>query len=246
MIAACRNESLGLQAVAKLRELGYDVEYRNLDVSNDASITQFVTALSENYGYIDVLVNNAGIAYKLNDTRSYEEQATSILTTNFFGTVRLTESIIPLLRKAAAPRVVNVSSQGGLLKILKSDALKERFIRCSTIEQLTSLVIEYLTAVYDRTYAEKGWPHANYGVSKLALNALTRILAKREAEANPGKSFLINACSPGFCDTDLNHHKGTRTAEYGARTPAMLALLSETTSGAPTGKFFYDDAEINW
>jgi len=246
VIAACRNESLGVQAVAKLQAHGYDVEYRNLDLSNDASIARFSDGLSEHYRSIDILVNNAGIAYKINETRSYDEQAYAILTTNFFGTMRFTEAILPLLRKAKAPRIVNVSSQGGLLKILKSETLKERFTSCSTIQDLESLVNEYLTAVYDRTYGEKGWPHANYGVSKLALNTLTRILAKREAAANPNKNFLINACSPGFCDTDLNHHKGKRTAEHGARTPAMLALLSEIGPVALTGKFYYDDTEIDW
>jgi len=59
-------------------------------------------------------------------------------------------------------------------------------------------------------------------------------------------SFLINAVCPGYCDTDMTSHKGPRTAEHGARTPAMLALLSSVGPVAPTGKFFYDDAELEW
>lgn len=245
-IVACRNEGFGQEAVANLKDLGYDVEYRHLDISDDWSIARFSRDISDEYGYLDILVNNAAIAFKASDPTPFKEQTRPTIETNFFGTMRITESLMPLLQKAEAPRIVNVASQAGHLRILKSEELKERFVNCPSIDALENLVNEYVAAVQDGTQTEKGWPDSNYGISKLAVISLTRILAKREAKLNPDKNFLINACCPGYCDTDMTSHKGPRPAEHGARTPTMLALLSEVGPVAPTGKFFYDEAEIEW
>jgi carbonyl reductase 1 len=68
------------------------------------------------------------------------------------------------------------------------------------------------------THAEQGWPNSNYGISKLAVIALTRVLAAREAAHDPKKNFQINACCPGYCDTDMTSHKGSSyllTSSYG-------------------------------
>ena len=69
--------------------------------------------------------------------------------------------------------------------------------------------------------------------------ALTKVLARDEP------SIMINCCCPGFCATDMSSHRGTRSAEHGARTPTYLALYP-TGSTRPTGKFFLDEKEITW
>jgi len=243
-IVACRNEALGKEAAANLKGLGYDAEYRNLDISDDWSIARFSRDMADDFGTLDILVNNAAIAFKESDPTPFKEQASATINPNFFGTMRITESLMPLLQNSEAPRIVNVASQAGHLRILKNEELKSKFVNCPSIDELENLVNAYVQDVQDGTHAEKGWPNSNYGISKLAVIALTRILAKRESSVNP--TFLINAVCPGYCDTDMTSHKGPRTAEHGARTPAMLALLSSVGPVAPTGKFFYDDAELEW
>lgn len=243
-IVACRNEVLGKEAVVNLKALGYDVEYRHLDIADDWSIARFSRDVGDDYGTLDILVNNAAIAFKESDPTPFKEQSAATINPNFFGTMRITESLMPLLQNSEAPRIVNVASQAGHLRILKSEELKNKFVNCPSIDELENLVNDFVSSVQDGTHEQKGWPNSNYGISKLAVIALTRILAQRESSVNP--AFLINACCPGYCDTDMTSHKGPRSAEHGARTPAMLALLSSVGPVAPTGKFFYDDAELEW
>ena len=96
---------------------------------------------------------------------------------------------------------------------------------------------EFVTAVENNNHDARGWPNTCYGTSKLAVIALTKILARDEP------NILVNACCPGYCATDMSSHKGPRPAEQGAETPAYLAQLPDN---GPTGKFFYDNAELDW
>ncbi|MFS7941796.1 putative short-chain dehydrogenase/reductase SDR, NAD(P)-binding domain superfamily [Helianthus anomalus] len=79
---------------------------------------------------------------------------------------------------------------------------------------------------------EKGWSSnvSGYIVSKAALNAYTRILAKKYP------SLCANAVSPGFVATDMSFFKGTSTAEEGARGPVRLDLMPD---GGPSGQIFW-------
>ena len=78
--------------------------------------------------------------------------------------------------------------------------------------------------------------HPAYGVSKTALNALTRL----SADALKQNQVLVNAVSPGLVATDMGGPKGRPVAE-GADTAVWLALLP---NGGPTGGFFRDRESI--
>lgn len=217
---------------------GFDAEYRNLDISDDLSIAMFSRSLEEAYDHIDILVNNAAIAFKGSDPTPFKEQAFATINPNFFGTMKVTESLMPLLKKAAEPRIVNVASMAGHLKIIKSDELRETLANIDSLPQLEELMEGFVEAVQNGTHEQKGWPNTCYGTSKLGVIAMTKILARREP------SMRINCCCPGYCATDMSSRKGTRSAEQGARTPAMLAL--SVAADGPTGKFFADEVEIEW
>ncbi len=77
-----------------------------------------------------------------------------------------------------------------------------------------------------------------YSCSKTALNAFTVMLANELRET----SFKINSVSPGYTATDLNHFKGTQTAEQGAKFIVKYATLD---NHGPTGKFFREE-EVPW
>ncbi|KAI7724569.1 hypothetical protein M8C21_030448 [Ambrosia artemisiifolia] len=103
-----------------------------------------------------------------------------------------------------------------------------------TEEVVDEVVKEYLKEVKDEELLKKkGWSSnvSGYIVSKAALNAYTRILAKKYP------SLCANAVSPGFVATDMTFFKGTSTAEEGARGPVRLALMPE---GGPTGDKTHD------
>ena len=82
-----------------------------------------------------------------------------------------------------------------------------------------------------------GWP--GYRFSKVALNALTRILAD-ELE---GTRIKVNSVCPGWVRTDMGGPSATRSVEQGAETPVWLALLPDD---GPTGGFFRDKQPIPW
>lgn len=70
-----------------------------------------------------------------------------------------------------------------------------------------------------------------YGVSKLCETAYTRVLA----EQLNSKGVMVNACCPGYVNTDMTSHRGVKTLAQGADTPVFLAL---SPSGGPSGKLF--------
>ena len=73
-----------------------------------------------------------------------------------------------------------------------------------------------------------------YSSSKTALNAVTLLYAN----ALQPDAITVNAVSPGFVATDLNHHRGQLTVEQGAELPVRLALLG---ADGPTGTFLRHD-----
>ncbi len=84
------------------------------------------------YGGLDILVNNVGISFKPANPEPIEEQVEMTLATNYFGTRRVTEALLPLLRRGA--RVVNVSSgHGRLAAVVRTSELRRRL----TSEDLT-------------------------------------------------------------------------------------------------------------
>ena len=106
-------------AVEKLRAAGADAFGVPLDVTDDASVAAAVALIEDRAGRLDVLVNNAGIT----GGRPQEPTAVSPATvraaveTNVIGVIRVTNAMLPLLRRSASPRIVNMSSSVGSLTL---------------------------------------------------------------------------------------------------------------------------------
>ena len=89
-------------------------------------------------------------------------------------------------------------------------------------------------------HAEAGWPNTCYGVSKLGLIALTKVLARDEP------TMMVNSADPGFCSTDQNDNQGYISASQGALTPTLLAHAEFPEGAFVTGKHFYEEREMSW
>ena len=128
LLLGVRDVSKSQEALKELKGLGYTVEAIPLDVSDIHGHNYVYDQISEKYGKLDILVNNAGIWKETltsssnipgsNNTSTIRlELLREIFETNFFGTVHLTQLLLPLIRKSPAGRIVNVSSIMGSLTL---------------------------------------------------------------------------------------------------------------------------------
>eukprot|EP01013_Petalomonas_cantuscygni_P038458 TRINITY_DN6959_c0_g1_i1.p1 TRINITY_DN6959_c0_g1~~TRINITY_DN6959_c0_g1_i1.p1 ORF type:complete len:297 (-),score=75.25 TRINITY_DN6959_c0_g1_i1:90-980(-) len=254
VVLACRDSGRGRDAVEALHKEGLD----NVDLiaplalDDPSTIETAVAAFMDRYGALDVLVNNAGFAYKMSATEPVSEQARVTCKINYNGTNQVTEAFLPLLREAAKkgahdpryprPRVINVASRAGLLSKITDDALRARFEDPSlTFAQLDALVEQYIAvAAKDDPAAlgAAGWPSTTYGMSKIALSAATRVMSRDVM------GVLTVAMCPGWCKTDMAGDKAPRSAEEGAETGVWLALEDEKS--LRSGAFYGEKHEISY
>jgi NAD(P)-dependent dehydrogenase (short-subunit alcohol dehydrogenase family) len=104
-------------AVQKLQADGADVFGVPLDVTNDASVAAAARLIEDRAGRLDVLVNNAGVTGGMGQipTTTDLEAVRTAVETNVIGVIRVTNAMLPLLRRSASPRIVNMSSSVGSL-----------------------------------------------------------------------------------------------------------------------------------
>ncbi|MFD4788967.1 SDR family oxidoreductase [Streptomyces sp. NPDC058459] len=116
-----RDETRREAAVEKLRAAGVDAFGVPLDVTDDRSVADAAALVGREAGGLDVLVNNAGIPGDMgpdwvqDPTTIDLGMVREVVDTNVFGVIRVTNAMLPLLRRSAAPRIVNVSSSVGSL-----------------------------------------------------------------------------------------------------------------------------------
>lgn len=114
VLLGCRDVQRGATAERQLLGRGIDAHAVHLDVTDASSLERAAKQVNDRYGHLDVLINNAGIAWS--DTRRAEYIPTEprrLLDTNVIGAVAVIEAMLPLLRKAPAGRIINVSSELG-------------------------------------------------------------------------------------------------------------------------------------
>lgn len=199
VLLGARNENEGKRAEETLRSLSLDVTYIKLDVSCSADIENVRNLIENNYGSLDILVNNAAVfldsSWFGNNIETVPIQTLrNTFDINYFGTVELTQSLLPLIKKSKAGRIVNISSVSGSFAAHLDES--------------------------HWIYALK--PYA-YSASKTALNQFTVFLANALRETN----IKVNAASPGWVQTSIGSEQAPLTPEEGAKTGVSLALLDE-------------------
>lgn len=118
VLLGARNETEGKKAEKVLRELSLDVTFVKLDISNYADIQNVKSYIESNYGVLDILVNNAAVfldgEWFGNNTETVSAKTLrDTFDINYFGTVELTQALLPAIKKSEAGRIVNISSLSG-------------------------------------------------------------------------------------------------------------------------------------
>lgn len=119
ILLGARDEARGRAAEKTLRDEGIDVRFVAIDLSDSASLSAAVADIESNEGRIDILVNNAGVAVQGDGLPGSTglDIVRRTFETNFFGTVAVTQALLPLVKKSSAGRIVNVSSGLGSIAL---------------------------------------------------------------------------------------------------------------------------------
>lgn len=169
VLAGARDAGRGREAERALRDGGAVARFVHLDVTDAKSIQQAAERIDARYGRLDVLVNNAGTASVTRHggppSQTALDDMRAVYEINVFGVIAVTNAMLPLLRRAGAARIVNVSSEVGSITSQTDPA--------SPLSQMPA--------------------SAPYPSSKAALNMITAMYAKELRDtpikvnaANPG------------------------------------------------------------
>ncbi len=241
-----RDPERGRTAAAELAKRYPDwskrLEVVSIDVSDESSVAEAGKRIGGSlrgetlYG----VVNNAGVGGHANDL-------TTVLHTNTLGVQRVCEVFVPLIDPAGG-RVVNVTSASGPTFVAACSPEWQRFFLDEqlTWPRLRAFIDEWLGMTGGAAaLAAKGLADGSaYGLSKACANTYTLILAREHP------SLHVNACTPGFIETDLSRHyavaAGKSPAALGMKSPAEgvtapMRLLFGALEG--NGHYYGSDAK---
>ncbi|MER7579830.1 SDR family NAD(P)-dependent oxidoreductase [Kitasatospora sp. NPDC097691] len=219
VLVTARDPKRAAAAADRLRGAGSDVRSLALDVTDRATVHEAALQADAWFGRLDVLVNNAGISGDVDaqlPSAAAVETMVEVFETNVFGVLTVTNAMLPLLRRSAAARIVNVSSGVGSLGNQTDPG-------------------HYLSGLP---------PMAAYPAAKAALNMLTVQYARElRPEGILVNAVAPGACATDFTRNLPFGHTITRTAAEGAAIAVRLATLGPD---GPTGGFFDDDGPVRW
>jgi len=156
ILLGARDPDLGRRAAAELAEDGGDVRFVQIDVTSDDSVAAAADWVSNEVGALDVLINNAGIIGDgaVGPLETAPADFLACFGVNLLGPVRVTRAFLPLLGKAALPRVVMVSSGMGSMTVTTDpDRLESSIV--SLVYPSSKAALNMVTTQYAK--ALPGW-----------------------------------------------------------------------------------------
>ena len=201
-----------------------------IDVTDRASIASAVSEVQRRFGRLDVLINNSGISNVDGDTMHRD-----VMAVNVYGVRDTVEAFLPVLSPHAT--VVTVSSTVGAWATAESSTELQQTL--TNPSSLSFDTIDRLAQAYTAA-PNASWPAPKrtfgaYAVSKALVSAYTRLVAHQHPELR-----VVVVC-PGYCATDLNHHRGQRPAALGGQSVAWPVLHP-----FESGKFYQDGKEVSF
>ncbi|XP_051202871.1 salutaridine reductase isoform X2 [Lolium perenne] len=244
VVLTARDQARGTSAVEELKRLGFsDVTFHQLHITDALSIARLADFLKNRFERLDILVNNAAIGgterppvfgsipvdrkvqqfdgmdrnqrleWLLKNCRETYQATKQCLETNYYGTKQQ----------------------------FRNEELTQEL---NDIDQLTEKRLDELLDMFLKDFEAgrvqvRGWPaeFPAYKVAKAAMNAYSRILARRHP------ALCVNCADPGFTSTDMTLNTGLLTPEEGARNIVKVALLPD---GELTGAYFQEGQQASF
>ncbi|EHO50325.1 oxidoreductase, short chain dehydrogenase/reductase family protein [Lentilactobacillus kisonensis F0435] len=219
VLLGARNAEKGQRAVDRLRSQGFVVDLVVVDVTDKQGIDQAATKIDDEFGHLDILINNAGIA--LDNHEKASKLSTAIMRkefdVNFFGLIDVIQAFLPLLQKAKSAKIINLSSNMGSLGLATDP--QSQFYNVNSL---------------------------GYQASKAAVNFATICFAKELAGTNVTvNSVNPGWTATGFGGRNLNEPTpaGMQTPAEGAEQIVKLATDSKNVM---TGTFTESGGTLPW
>jgi NAD(P)-dependent dehydrogenase (short-subunit alcohol dehydrogenase family) len=211
VILGSRDLDKGKDALKKLSNLGIEADLVQFDAFDLNAPQKVFDYVSDKYGKLDILINNAGVLltgnlFVTNSSNVSDKDLKDTFQTNFFSVISLTQKLLPLIKKSNAGRIVNVST---ILSSLTLHSAKD-----SPISPAKELA---------------------YNASKTALNAFTIHLALELKDTN----IKVNSGHPGWVKTELGGPNAPMEVEESYKTSLTLATLDD--DGPTGGLFHEND-----
>jgi len=149
VLLGCRDRTLGQEAAGKLQAEGLRAEALPLDVTDAATIQAAAADIAARFGRLDILVNNAGIALEHGAKPSTVDLSVvrRVYDVNVFGVIAVTQATLPLLKKSARARIVNVSSSlGSLTRAADPNSPSSGYVLlgyCSSKSALNAVTVQF-------------------------------------------------------------------------------------------------------
>lgn len=172
VIFTARSLEQAKMAATRLNSLGSQIQVFQMDITDDSSIHSLKENLSQTINHLDVLINNAGVFPDTDDSilTVSRELLQMGMNTNTFGTIHLTQALLPLLEKSSEPRIINVSSERGQLSGLATDVPSYSLSKLA-LNGATILLAEALQPKGIAVYAVwPGWVRTDMGGDEAPLS----------------------------------------------------------------------------
>lgn len=157
VLIGARNADTGKAAAAAIVEAGGQADFVQLDVTNQQQIDDAASYIREHYGYLNVLINNAGMTADSHQPASTMpiDVMRQDFDVNFFGLVAVTQAMLPLLKAADGARIINLSSNMGSLG-LASDPQSRFYAVNSLGYQASKAAVNFATISFSKELADDG------------------------------------------------------------------------------------------
>lgn len=206
VLLGARDLSRGTEAAEALRASG-DVQPIEIDYARPDTIEHAAKTIRAEFGRLDILVNNAGIADPADGLPSQTniDAVERIFATNFIGTLRVTQVMLPLVKQSASGRIVNMSSELGSLTHNGDPEWKFAQTKllgyCASKAALNILTVQLAFELRDTNIKVNS---ANPGFTATALNGHRGEQTVEEGAIEPVRLALLGDDGPtsGFFEKD--------------------------------------------